>query len=133
MSGNEENKNTKWLKRVLSELKENEGLTQQEVAQSIGVEPTYISAVAKGRRNLTDSLIFKLCKKYKLLAPDEDQIFREEQRQYAAGNFAGVAEAIKEHNESLQANLSDLRKNIEDLRRENEAISQYIKDLKQQQ
>jgi len=114
-------------------LSENEGLAKKEVAEGIEIHPTYLSAMANGRRNLSDSMVHKLCSKFNLLPPSEDQIFREEQRQYAAGNPAGVAEAIKEHNESLQANLSDLRKNIEDLRRENEAISQYIKDLKQQQ
>jgi len=133
MADKEGSKKIKWLQRVLFELSQNEGITQKQVAEGLGINPTYLSAVSKGRRDLTDSLVYKICKKYNLMPPDEDQIFREEQRQYAAGNPAGVAEAIKGHNESLQANLSDLRKNIEDLRRENEAISQYIKDLKQQQ
>lgn len=130
MSDNEGSKKAKWLQRTLFELSQNEGITQKEVAESLGINPTYLSAVSKGRRDLTDSLVYKLCKKYKLMPPGEDQAFREEQELYAQGNPAGVAAALKEHNESLRANLEDLRKNIEDLRRENEHISQYINDLK---
>lgn len=132
MPDNEHNKKVKWLNRVLFELSENEGLAKKEVAEGVDIHPTYLSAMANGRRNLSDSMVHKLCKKFNLLPPNEDQIFREEQGHYAAGTPAGVAKAIKEHNESLQANLADLRKNIEDLRRENEHISQYINDLKKQ-
>jgi len=123
----------KWLKRQVADLKKLERLQVKDIAESIGVKPNYLSRAINGHVPVSDSLIEKFQERFHAFSPDESRSFREEQRQYAAGNPAGVAEAIKEHNASLQANLADLRKNIEDLRRENEAISQYIKDLKQQQ
>jgi len=129
MANNQKEKNI-WLRKILYELSENEGLNQKEVAQSVGISPTYLSAVSQGRRQLTDSLVYKLCKKYKLTAPEEDRVFRENQQQYEKSSAQELQKAIERHNQTLQANLEDLRKNIEDLRRENEQISNYINHLK---
>lgn len=61
------------VKPVLSRLKLKRlelRLTQQKVAEAIGVSRSYINSLENGRDNLTDSLLLKLAKHYQCVPAD---------------------------------------------------------------
>lgn len=55
--------NTKILKRLgeqLRNLRKENGFTQEELAEKVGVHPTYIGKIEAGKSNLSTIMLFKL-------------------------------------------------------------------------
>lgn len=60
-----EEKDSEFLKKFgqqLAKTRKDKGLTQEEVAFSVGVSPTYIGFIEQGRRNPTILNIYKISK-----------------------------------------------------------------------
>ena len=61
--------NTKILERLgeqLRFLRKDKGFTQEELAEKVGVHPTYIGKIESGKSNISTIMLFKLSRALKV-------------------------------------------------------------------
>lgn len=67
-----------WFVDQVEKLQKEEGFTQAQISETLGVMPQYLNAILKGRRNLSDKFLAKFINKFSINQNDLPEILKGE-------------------------------------------------------
>lgn len=103
-----------WLNKVLAEIKELNGLTQNEIAQKINISRSHLSSMKSGVSPVTSKVIIALCQTFDIPDPRNlDMRVKENRAVYGLKNEIVV---LKQRIRDLESQISMMKEYIEILK-----------------